>query len=89
LRPQAWDAGSAHACVERIVAGPEAAYVSGQGWPAHPLDCAETAAALRRIDFGDLRRAAGAALPAGTGDPGFALCLLDCICETDRFPTLD
>jgi hypothetical protein len=27
--------------------------------------------------------------PLWTGDPGFALYLLDCIHETDRFPTLD
>jgi hypothetical protein len=53
LQAQAWDAARAHACIDRIVAGAEAAYVPGQGWPAHPMDCAETAAPLRGLYFGD------------------------------------
>ena len=52
LLPQPWDAARAQAWIDRIVAGAEAAYVPGQGWPAHPLDCAETAP-LRGLYFGD------------------------------------
>ena len=53
LRAEAWDPDRARAMIERIVIGTEEAYSPGQGWPAHPLDNASSAAPLQGLYFGD------------------------------------
>ena len=52
LHAPAWDEARARQAIERIVAGVEAAYRPGEGWPAHPLDT-RASTPLQGLYFGD------------------------------------